>query len=252
MDPVSDAKIEQLRQALEEQMRRDMAGYEEQIIETLFAFDDLVAELRQARERLLTERATHPNGACGCGGEGRCQWCQMICAKQDAEELRIENASLRASVADYQKHLGEIVAFGADAATLDAQLRDEIARRETAERRLSIIEGQPTQTLTAWADRIAAAEDHATRLAYEHSRAVAESDRLRAQLEEAKREKELLFRFYDKAGSFVRLSTQFGGFSETTYSPIPTFRVKALDVLWREIAAARASQVESEAGEESE
>jgi len=65
---------------------------------------------------------------------------------------------------------------------------------------------------------------------------------LHAQLDSAKRDIERLFRFYDKAGSFVRLSTQFGGFSPTTYSPMPPFRVKALATMWREIDAARAEE----------
>lgn len=42
----------------------------------------------QLRGELYVEQTLHPNGHCGCAGEGTCQWCLMIQVKEERDELR--------------------------------------------------------------------------------------------------------------------------------------------------------------------
>ena len=61
--------------------------------------DELLDEVERLRAMLATDRSLHPNGRCGCGGEGQCQWCQMTSVKEEVERLReeLEHASLNQS-----------------------------------------------------------------------------------------------------------------------------------------------------------
>jgi len=53
--------------------------------------EELVDLLRDALHHIGTLSANvamHPNGRCGCAGEGRCQWCLLIAAQERVETLR--------------------------------------------------------------------------------------------------------------------------------------------------------------------
>lgn len=72
--------------------------------------DTAVRERDEARARVATLESMivlHPNGRCGCAGEGRCQWCQMIDAQFLVCEVADVLLSLRPETAEPIEEEGE-------------------------------------------------------------------------------------------------------------------------------------------------
>lgn len=59
-----------------------------------------VAELEAEKRKAFADGASgyaamHPDGHCGCDGEGRCQWCQLIQARERVEWLEKRMAQIK-------------------------------------------------------------------------------------------------------------------------------------------------------------